>query len=479
MGLLAAARMMTDNPRENRRRAGGRISVLQFNCGSIPANLHEIRSRLVQQRPDLILIQETNLQPGKVVKFEGYVAARVDRSTPRRSNKKLRGGGVMILVSTAYDNLSFEILPPIKPNNDDTTETVRIRLSCDRHGKIVSVDVLNIYIIPPIHKHDEDEREQHFGAANTFTPAFNEYERNNSQSQGLLIAGDVNAHAWEWDAISNEDDIGGDIMNFMDDYGFVVANDSLPTYHSSLHQHQTADGMEGETAPDVTFLHSESSLSNSNWRHQNPIGKQHHDVIYYEIDLRDCIDPLHPRRQRQLHKTSVSWSKVDWSEFNTSTNGSYDYYLRKHPCPPSKAKQVYYYDKALHYAFNDAAKGLPRGSGRPDPICWCTLEELLEARNEAWAMASSTKNEYDWEHFRETAVEFSAELKREKTRAWEEFASTLNYSTDPSKVMKILKAIQRDPDRSPTSFTMKSPWANQSLRIEAKQNSFGNTSRTS
>ena len=79
----------------------------------------------------------------------------------------------MILVSTAYDNLSFETLPLIKPENDCITKTVRICLTCEMHKKQVSLDILNIYI-PPIHSDDADEQEQHFWATNTFTPAFND-----------------------------------------------------------------------------------------------------------------------------------------------------------------------------------------------------------------------------------------------------------------------------------------------------------------
>jgi potassium voltage-gated channel Eag-related subfamily H protein 8 len=264
-------------------------------------------------------------------------------------------------------------------------------------------------------------------------------------------------------------------MNFIDEYGFVVANDSLPTYHSSLKHRQTNKGeskqqqrfeIEGETAPDVTFLHSEASLSISNWKHQNPIGLCHHDVIAYQIDLRDCINPLQPRRQKLRNKTSISWSKVNWSEFNTSANEAYDDYLYKNACPLSKTQQVHYYERALQYAFREASKILPRGNGHPDPICWCTdkLEELLERRNQAWATASSTRDEQDhWEYFRESAIDFSNELKLEKTKAWEDFASTLNYSTEPSKVMNILKSIQRDPECSPTNFTMKSPFNNKTV----------------
>jgi len=88
----------------------------------------------------------------------------------------------------------------------------------------------------------------------------------------------------------------------------------------------------------------------------------------------------------------------------------------------------------LQFAFNEAAKGLPRGC-RPDPICWCTkkFEELFEARNAAWATATSTNLTSDWKRFQEAATAFGNELKQEKIRAWEAFATTLDYNTHSKK----------------------------------------------
>ena len=40
---------------------GGKIRILQFNYGSLTVNLNKIRSRLIEQRPGIILIQEANL----------------------------------------------------------------------------------------------------------------------------------------------------------------------------------------------------------------------------------------------------------------------------------------------------------------------------------------------------------------------------------------------------------------------------------
>ena len=165
-----------DDPVRTRKRSSGRIGVLQFNVGSLSASTHEVRSILKLLRPAVVLIQETFLTEGSVVKFEGYSQHRVDRCTPRRADEEIRGGGVMILVSTEYDNLSFEPLPPLNLPNDNTTEICRGRLSVDMDGKIVQTDILNIYI-PPIHDKKakipnlEEGREQHFCATEILSGA--------------------------------------------------------------------------------------------------------------------------------------------------------------------------------------------------------------------------------------------------------------------------------------------------------------------
>ena len=48
----------------------GRMSLL--------ANIHETRSRLALQQPDMVLVQETDLRPEKTVKIKGYAVERVD-----------------------------------------------------------------------------------------------------------------------------------------------------------------------------------------------------------------------------------------------------------------------------------------------------------------------------------------------------------------------------------------------------------------
>eukprot|EP00957_Ditylum_brightwellii_P081111 6169361-Ditylum_brightwellii.AAC.2 len=48
------------------------IHILKFNCGLIPANLHEICLHIEYVKPDIVLIQETQLCLEQVPQFLGY-----------------------------------------------------------------------------------------------------------------------------------------------------------------------------------------------------------------------------------------------------------------------------------------------------------------------------------------------------------------------------------------------------------------------
>ncbi len=69
-------------------------------------------------------------------------------------------------------------------------------------------------------------------------------------------------------------------------------------------------------------------------------------------------------------------------------------------------------------------------------------------------MTMATNNEQDWTHFNEIATEFANELRNEKTKAWEDFTTTINYATEPTKTMKVLKVINREPSGAPPNSTM-------------------------
>ena len=150
-----------------------------------------------------------------------------------------------------------------------------------------------------------DEQKQDFKAMHNFSPVFDEYMANNLH--GLIIAGDVNAHAREWDVIAEEVTIGGNVMNFIDEYGLMVMNDSLPTYHSFVQSNINAtpskaadspdkeENYQGRIAPEKTF-YTNNSICVTNWQHQHPIGQCHHYVLSCTINFGDFSNPLMPHQ---------------------------------------------------------------------------------------------------------------------------------------------------------------------------------------
>ena len=75
-------------------------------------------------------------------------------------------------------------------------------------------------------------------------------------------------------------------MDFIDENGFMILNDSLPTFHFS----KSING----TAPDITLFKSEDNITITNWKREHPIGKCHHDVLTYSINYSDIVFPFRP-----------------------------------------------------------------------------------------------------------------------------------------------------------------------------------------
>eukprot|EP00957_Ditylum_brightwellii_P035975 2725651-Ditylum_brightwellii.AAC.1 len=77
---------------------------------------------------------------------------------------------------------------------------------------------------------------------------------------------------------------------------------------------------------------------------------------------------------------------------------------------------------------------------------WCTdeLETLLEEKNIAWDKALDLGINEDWIEFRRIAAEFVDKVREAKTKAWQEFASTLNYNKNTAELINIVKAINRE-----------------------------------
>lgn len=81
------------------------LRVLQWNCRSVFSALTDLNHIVSKTRPDIILLEETWLAPGRPFRFHNYRIFRLDRPT--------RGGGLLTLVSPQFchkAHLSFQLM---------------------------------------------------------------------------------------------------------------------------------------------------------------------------------------------------------------------------------------------------------------------------------------------------------------------------------------------------------------------------------
>lgn len=107
--------------------AAATIHVMQFNAGLVCPKLDEIQSRLAQEWPDVIFIQEDWIQHdiASILHVPHSRWLHVDQSVVQSSSGEVRGSGVSILIYEDHEALCFSQLPyPILPAEDHTTEVM-------------------------------------------------------------------------------------------------------------------------------------------------------------------------------------------------------------------------------------------------------------------------------------------------------------------------------------------------------------------
>ena len=90
---------------DNSTSTSKRTGILQFDSSSLLSNTNKIRLIIEEWKPDIVLIQETNLKNNHVIKFNRQSITRRDRTILRNKNKKLRERRVVILVKNTDNNL--------------------------------------------------------------------------------------------------------------------------------------------------------------------------------------------------------------------------------------------------------------------------------------------------------------------------------------------------------------------------------------
>ena len=323
------------------------ITIIQMNVDGIRARKAELEHLIVNNRPDILCLQETKLKKDAVFKINGYTCVRKERTTPRQGSEA-RGGGIAILVKDCA-KFSFMEIHLNEIDGDETTERMCIEVT---HGKN-TIKIYNFYV-PPIRGGGEDQRTQNFQASRALVA-----ESHN------IITGDFNAHYSYWDNNAKDDNIGIDIADWMSDNNYNIANTGDPTFMSR--------SAARKSSPDITM--SSEDIIIRNWKILPALNTEHRPLEFniHQDDLDLEIDNL---PQKKTMQTRYSWAKANWNQFSEKVD------MLLECSNYTGSKNLSHRIKRLTEAIVTAGRSIPRGC-RKDPKAWWSndIADAVDERN--------------------------------------------------------------------------------------------------
>ena len=388
----------------NKNRSLREVKIIQWNAGGLSVSkTAELTNFLNVEKPEVIMIQETKLQPHRKFKQPGYSVIRRDRKISRSGNQnQILGGGVATLVK---EGLPYKVIEEdLTYSTDDCTEylTVRIFPSVEH-----PITLVNVYIIP-IKNITEDVRTQDFNPINW------------PDDEDRLYIGDMNGHSPLWDDNQPKDDIGEIIEDWITDNNFNVGNTGEAT--------RINPGTGGRSAPDLCLFNSTWS-NKITWKMAGDLGSDHSTI---ETTIKVKKEKVKKSRPR----ATFSYKKADWNKFREVLDNQ----ITEH-WQPNKEKKVKIITPILQNCILKAAKkAIPKGSRINPKNWWCNeLDQLVEKRKTARQEAHL--NNEKRKIWMDLVAETREAITRAKQKSWQEFSSGLNARTDPKKVWRTIHSL--------------------------------------
>ena len=412
----------------------GSLKCIQINCNGWKSQ--ELEKLLYDEKPDVVMIQETKLKEIKKCSVNGYVVFRRDRMTARGGeNATVSGGGLVTLIkddAASHTKFSIVEMSELDLGNDNVTEVLQVKLIYRNTGIIFS----NIYR-PPIWNHAGDQRVDHFEAENVLGRCLSSC----STSQHV-IGGDFNAHYSVWDNITKDDHHGQEIYEWCIDAHMDLANNGSVTYMSTSNARKST--------PDITM--TSPGVIVDNWSTLKPISSDHLPITF-NISIRNNGEEI--RKRSTLRKTTIAWKKVDWVAYNLRVRENIQHY----PNRGASSEEIYQWfnnggannmhnrSKRLNAALVLATKILPRGC-RYDPVPWWhdEIDDAVVIRDLLREEASlCEQNRVEWIN---ACQEVTAIIKMKRLEYLRDFYTKVTYTANPGKVAAVIKSINRDPRAS-------------------------------
>ena len=382
------------------------LTVLQWNAGGLRPKLSELSHFLDTTQPDLVCIQETNLNSQSKCALKGYIPIRSDRTHSRSGilapDDPHPGGGVITFVR---EGLSFTVLPTssisaLDPYSDYVGVNVFLKDSSP-------ISFLNVYA-PPIRSSPTDTR------PNTFSPSILPAYTN------LFILGDFNCHHPFWDAKGTPDRRGEEM------YDWILSSDLLPLNDpdSPTLLHRSSGS---RSSPDVTLVPSSLALSCS-WEVQKDLGSDHVPIL--------TSIPLAPLSSSNERAPAFNFEKARWQDFSE--------YFDSH-CPAVEEYSTLTLASAAaifsNLTLSAAKSAIPFGRLKRPPKAWWSSEVECAVSERRKAFAVAHKGEEERQAYISASRHASSVISQAKAATWREKCSSLTPKSDPRSVYSLLRSI--------------------------------------
>jgi len=357
-----------------------KLSLLQWNAQSLRAHSNELRQFIATtgEKPHLICVQETWLQPRLEFRFPGY-------SVERRDRPGGRGGGVALLIS---ESISYSVLD----FSGVDVEAIGVKITAGDK----KLTVVNIYN-PPQLSIDAVAYKTLLSEPNS------------------IIVGDFNSYSSLWGGATTDSN-GSTLEDLLEDCNLVTLNTGEGT-----HIQYTG----GLSPLDLTFV-SQRLAARCSWRVlNNSLGSDHLPVIT-TIDEQPAVENAH----------QVKWAtkRANWVKFAEECNASASTITDE---PDNELA----YEQITAAIISAATVSIPRTALRPgfkalpywDDDCCIAIAQRNAARNKM----GRTREKADIAEYRRLKGVAQWTIKNASKKHWESYCSTLTSSSKLGSVWKM------------------------------------------
>lgn len=373
------------------------LRIFYWNTRSFRQRHKEILS--IKQDYDIIICVESWLSVNDVYHLSGFTTFRKDRLYSR-------GGGIIIFIR---NNIKFtEIKNIVSPVQE--FEICGLKIS----NIIPSIDLIICYRAPGIN-HTQDQWDMAIKNVNT-----------NNHS---ILIGDFNAHHINWNC-RQTDTNGNRLENSIDKSDLVLHNDNTLT-HIDKHNN---------TKSNIDLVFTTPNLSHKiNFTvHDEPWGSDHFP-IFINIGIE--------KEKYEKKSFKIKSKRTDWTIFENNLNLNYNEFLSLDYDLLNTIEKYKYFKEVIVKATSQSTPVRKKVNNKDritNPVSWwdSTCDRVKRQRRAAFKKWQFSLELDDLINYNRMCALATKTFRTKKKEHFKNFASSINFRTDPKYVWNTCKVLK-------------------------------------